>query len=98
MTPTARIVGLLSDNVDHLEDILTDNICAYMIDEENVDNTNPILVVSEDNDGQRDMGNNTILSTIKRISTLMEIWTQLRNQLSPFYTPTESDDISMQDM
>ena len=70
MTPTARIVGLLSDNVDHLEDILTDNICAYMIDEENVDNTNPILVVSEDNDGQRDMGNNTILSTIKRISIM----------------------------
>lgn len=70
MTPTARIVGLLSDNVDSLEDILVDNICAYMIDEENVDNTHPILVVSEDNDGQRDMGNNTILSTIKRISIM----------------------------
>ena len=70
MTPTARIVGLLSDNADHLEDILIDNICAYMIDEENVDNTHPILVVSEDNDGQRDTGNNTILSTIKRISIM----------------------------
>ncbi|MCC4374623.1 hypothetical protein LMB66_03835 [Limosilactobacillus reuteri] len=70
MTPTARIVGLLSDNVANLEDILIDNICAYMIDEENVDNTHPILVVSEDNDGQRDMGNNTILSTIKRISIM----------------------------
>ncbi len=70
MTPTARIVGLLSDNVDSLEDILVDNICAYMIDEENVDNTHPILVVSEDNDGQRDIGNNTILSTIKRISIM----------------------------
>lgn len=70
MTPTARIVGLLSDSVDSLEDILVDNICAYMIDEENVDNTHPILVVSEDNDGQRDTGNNTILSTIKRISIM----------------------------
>lgn len=70
MTPTARIVGLLSDNVASLEDILIDNICAYMIDEENVDNAHPILVVSEDNDGQRDMGNNTILSTIKRISIM----------------------------
>lgn len=49
MTPTARIVSLLSDNADGLEDILVDNICAYMIDEENVDNTHPILVVSEDN-------------------------------------------------
>ena len=46
MTPTARIVSLLSDNIDSLEDILVDNICAYMIDEENVDNTHPILVVS----------------------------------------------------
>lgn len=70
MTPTARIVGLLSDNVASLEDILVDNICAYMIDEENVDNTHPILVVSEDNDGQRDMGNNMILSTIKRVSIM----------------------------
>ena len=41
-----------------------------MIDEENVNNTHPILVVSEDNDGQRDIGNNTILSTIKRISIM----------------------------
>lgn len=70
MTPTARIVGLLSNNVASLEDILVDNICAYMIDEENVDNTHPILVVSEDNDGQRDVGNDTILSTIKRISIM----------------------------
>ena len=70
MTPTARIVGLLSDNVASLEDILVDNICAYMIDEENVNNTHPILVVSEDNDGQRDVGNDTILSTIKRISIM----------------------------
>lgn len=70
MTPTARIVSLLSDNIDSLEDILVDNICAYMIDEENVDNTHPILVVSEDNDGQREVGNDTILSTIKRISIM----------------------------
>lgn len=70
MTPTAKIVGLLSDNVNQLKDILIDNICAYKIDNENVDNTHAILVVSEDNDGQRSVGNDTILSTIKRVSIM----------------------------
>lgn len=70
MTPTAKIVGLLTDNIDSLVGIKEDNICAYKIDEENVDNTNVILVVSEDADGERDVGNDNILSTIKRISIM----------------------------
>lgn len=70
MTPTAKIVGLLTDNVDNLVGIKTDNICAYKIDEENVDNANAILVVSEDADGEREMGNDDILSTVKRISIM----------------------------
>lgn len=70
MTPTAKIVSLLSANIDKLVEIKPDNICAYKIDEENVDNTNAILVVSEDADGERDVGNDNILSTVKRISIM----------------------------
>ena len=61
MTPTARIVALLTNNVDVLVGIRPDNICAYKINEENVNNTNAILVVSEDADGERDVGNDNIL-------------------------------------
>ncbi len=70
MTPTAKIVGLLTDNIGKLKGVTPDNICAYKIDNENVDNTNAILVVSEDGDGQRDMGNDVILSTIRRFSIM----------------------------
>lgn len=70
MTPTARIVALLTNNVDVLVGIRPDNICAYKIDEENVDNTNAILVVSEDADGERDVGNDNILSTVRRVSIM----------------------------
>lgn len=70
MTPTARIVALLTNNLDVLVGIRPDNICAYKIDEENVDNTNAILVVSEDADGERDVGNDNILSTVRRVSIM----------------------------
>lgn len=70
MTPTAKIVNLLSENVDVLIGLKPDNICAYKIDEENVDNANAILVVSEDADGERDVGNNNILSTVRRVSIM----------------------------
>lgn len=70
MTPTAKIIGLLTDNVKELNDVTPDNICAFKIDNENVDNTHVILVVSEDSDGQRDMGNDTILSTTRRVSIM----------------------------
>lgn len=70
MTPTAKIVNLLSENVDVLIGLKPDNICAYKIDEENVDNTNAILVVSEDADGERDVGNDNILSTVRRVSLM----------------------------
>lgn len=70
MTPTARIVALLTNNVDVLVGLKPDNICAYKIDEENVDNANAILVVSEDADGERDVGNDNILSTVRRVSIM----------------------------
>lgn len=70
MTPVAKIVGLLTDNVAKLKGVVPDNICAYKIDNENVDNQHVILVVSEDSDGQRENGNNTILTTTKRISIM----------------------------
>lgn len=70
MTPTAKIVTLLLDNIDVLVGLKPDNICAYKIDEENVDNTNAILVVSEDADGERDVGNDNILSTVRRVSLM----------------------------
>lgn len=70
MTPTAKIVSLLTNNVDVLIGLKPDNICAYKIDEENVDNTNAILVVSEDADGERDVGNDNILSTVRRVSIM----------------------------
>lgn len=70
MTPTAKIVMLLLDNIDVLVGLKPDNICAYKIDEENVDNTNAILVVSEDADGERDVGNDNILSTVRRVSIM----------------------------
>ena len=70
MTPTAKIVGLLTDNLDKLKEITSDNICAYKIDNENVDDSHVILVVSEDSDGQRDVGNDKILSTTKRVSIM----------------------------
>lgn len=70
MTPTAKIVTLLLDNIDVLIGLKADNICAYKIDEENVDNTSAILVVSEDADGERDVGNDNILSTVRRVSLM----------------------------
>ena len=70
MTPTAKIVSLLTNNVYVLIGLKPDNICAYKIDEENIDNTNAILVVSEDADGERDVGNDNILSTVRRVSIM----------------------------
>lgn len=70
MTPTAKIVSLLTNNLDKLTGLKSDNICAYKIDNENVDNSHVILVVSEDSDGQRDVGNDKILATTKRVSIM----------------------------
>ena len=70
MTPTAKIVSLLTNNLDKLTGLKSDNIYAYKIDNENVDNSHVILVVSEDSDGQRDVGNDKILATTKRVSIM----------------------------
>lgn len=68
MTPAAKIVGILQENVDSFPDILTDNICTYMIGENNVDNQHVILVVSEDSAGSHEFGNDLVIGTIRRIS------------------------------
>lgn len=67
MTPTAKIVTLLSDHADELG-LLVDNICPFMIDGENVDDQHPIIVVSEDLAGSHDFGNNGVLGTFRRLS------------------------------
>lgn len=66
MTPTAYIVGMLVDNAQELG-LTTDNIQAFMIDEDFVDNGEPIVVVSENTAGQHDFGNNDPISTLRRI-------------------------------
>ena len=66
MTPTAKVISLLEDNIDNLPGLISDNIYAYKIDNDNVDNTNVILVVSENSAGEHSFGNNDVLST-KRI-------------------------------
>ena len=53
MTPVAKIVGLLCSNVDQLVGLKVDNICPYKIDNENVDDKDVILVVSEDSAGEQ---------------------------------------------
>lgn len=68
MTPAAKIVGMLQNNVDNFPDILPDNICAYMIGKNNVDNQHVILVVSEDSAGSHEFGNDIVVGTIRRIS------------------------------
>ena len=68
MTPAAKIVGMLQNNVDNFPDILPDNICAYMIGENNVDNQHVILVVGEDSAGSHEFGNDIVVGTIRRIS------------------------------
>ena len=66
MTPTAKVISLLEDNIDNLPGLISDNIYAYKIDNDNVDNTHGILVVSENSAGEHSFGNNDVLST-KRI-------------------------------
>lgn len=66
MTPTAKVISLLEDNIDNLPGLISDNIYAYKIDNDNVDNTNVILVVSENSAGEHSFGNNDVLCT-KRI-------------------------------
>lgn len=66
MTPTAYIVGMLTDNAESLG-IEESNICAFMIDDDLIDHGKPIVVVSENAAGSHDHGNNNILGTLRRI-------------------------------
>lgn len=68
MTPVAKIVGLLCSNTDQLVGLKADNICAYKIDNENVDDKNVILVISEDSAGEQEYGNDNVISILRRIT------------------------------
>lgn len=68
MTPAAKIVGLLENNVNSIPDLLPDNICAFMIGDNNVDEKHVIVVVSEDSAGNHNFGNNDVIGTTRRIS------------------------------
>ena len=69
MTPVAKIVGLLCSNVDQLVGLKVDNICPYKIDNENVDDKDVILVVSEDSAGEQEYGNDDVISVLRRITS-----------------------------
>lgn len=45
MTPAGTVTSLLIDNLDKLPGLTEDNICTYSIDNDNVDDTNLIIVV-----------------------------------------------------
>lgn len=79
MTPAAKIVGLLADNLDRLTGVTAENLYAYQIDDQNYDTTNVILVVTEDSAGDHEFGNGDVISTIRRVSI-------------QFYYPKDFDD------
>ena len=67
MTPAMIVTNLLIDNLDKLPGLTEDNICTYSIDNDNVDDTNLIIVVGENSAGDADYGNNDVISTHRRI-------------------------------
>ena len=67
MTPAGTVTSLLIDNLDKLPGLTEDNICTYSIDNDNVDDTNLIIVVGEHSAGDADYGNNDVISTHRRI-------------------------------
>lgn len=67
MTPAIIVTNLLIDNLDKLPGLTEGNICTYSIDNDNVDDTNLIIVVGEKAAGDADYGNNDVISTHRRI-------------------------------
>lgn len=68
MTPTAKIVSLLTKNIDKFPNVIADNICPFMIDSNSVKEGHVIIVVSEDSAGSHDFGNDNVIGTRRRIS------------------------------
>lgn len=66
MTPTAKVLSLITSQADSFG-LLPNNICAFMIDNNNVDDHNPIVVVSENAAGSHDFGNGQVLGTFRRV-------------------------------
>lgn len=67
MTPAGTVTSLLIDSLDKLPGLTEGNICTYSIDNDNVDDTNLIIVVGENAAGDADYGNNDVISTHRRI-------------------------------
>ena len=67
MTPAMIVTNLLIDNLDKLPGLTEGNICTYSIDNDNVDDTNLIIVVGESAAGDANYGNNDVISTHRRI-------------------------------
>lgn len=67
MTPTAKVVSLLSDNAKLLPGINEDLIYAFGIEKNDANNDSCIVVVSEIPAGSHEFGNNSVIGTYRRI-------------------------------
>lgn len=67
MTPTARVISLLSSNLDKLPGLEEEHIHAFTIGRDDFDNKTCIVVVSEMPAGSHDFGNDTVIGTYRRI-------------------------------
>lgn len=67
MTPTARVVSLLSSNVDVLPGISVEHIHSFAIDRDDDDDKQCIIVVSEIPAGEHDFGNDSVIGTYRRV-------------------------------
>lgn len=66
-TEAAKVVTLLKTHTNEFPQLKSEHIHAYMISDEDNNQTDAIVVVKELNRGRRDMANNTAIREIKRI-------------------------------
>lgn len=67
MTPAAKVVTLLKQNVDQLEEIQAKHIHAYMISPQDQTKTEPIIVVQEAPGGRHSYGNGVPIFERRRL-------------------------------
>ncbi|MEY8441800.1 DUF806 family protein [Lactobacillaceae bacterium 24-114] len=67
MTPTAKVVSLLTNNLSVLPGLEEEHIHAFVINKDEVNNKECMVVVSEIPAGSHDFGNNSVIGTYKRI-------------------------------
>lgn len=86
MTPTAKLVSILTENVNELPGLEENNIFAFMIDPDRMTVDEPFVVVSEIPAGGHVFSNGTPISTSRRV------------QLEIYYPPnTEVDMQGLED-